>query len=124
MSIIDKATQVIIEHDQSDNWLDPRCLAQDLAQAGLLAQDLPEPRILTPATHPDWAQNWLNLWEWVPDIEFHCESSGFFINIKDSDTNGGFGQSQDEWLDMKPTQLREIASILLAAANYTEEGLK
>lgn len=98
-----------------------RAVADALAQAGRLAPDLPEPHALTPDTDPDWAQAYRDEWEWVPDIQFHCESSDFFINVKDSDTNGGFGEAQEEWLDMKPTQLRGIASTLLAAANHLDK---
>lgn len=139
MTTIDKATQVILDevnqqvilNEINQAWLKGEILttqgvaeriALALAKEGRLAPDLPEPRILTPNTDPDWAQRYLDEWEWVPDVEFRCESSDFVLNIKDGDTNGGFGEPQEEWLDLTPAQLREIASALLAAADYQEKG--
>lgn len=42
MSIIDKAAQVIADHNADGVCSEPECIAYDLADAGLLA-DLPEP---------------------------------------------------------------------------------
>ena len=46
MSIIEKAAEVIADHNADGVCSGPECLARDLADAGLLAPDLPEPTTL------------------------------------------------------------------------------
>ena len=43
MSNIDKAAQVIARHNADGVCNEPECIANDLADAGLFATDLPEP---------------------------------------------------------------------------------
>lgn len=116
MSIIDRVVQVIREHDSDDACREPECLAQDLADAGLLMPDLPEPT--TPENDPEWAQEYMDVWEWMPDAEWR-PAADFYINIYNGDQiNAGFGTTQEEWVDLSPESLRSIAYALLAAANY------
>lgn len=104
----------------------PRCTgkareaAQALHKAGCITPDLPKPHTLTPATDPAWAQRHLDEWEWVPDVRFDSATTPFYLTVNNGRTDGGFGLSQEEWLDMQPTQLRDIAAVLLAAADHIE----
>lgn len=103
-----------------NHLVEGKWLAKRLADAALLAPDLPTPHIFTPDTDPEWAQNYLEEWEWLPDAQIYSTQSTFYLNVKDGNTDGGFEFSQEEWLNMSPAQLREIAAILLAAADYAE----
>lgn len=97
-------------------------MVEELADAGLLAPDLPEPRVLTPETDPEWAQKQLDEWEWLPDVRFNSTTTPFYLTVKDGETDGGFDEfGQEEWFNMNPEQLREIAAILLSTADYVEE---
>lgn len=45
MSNLERAAQIIRDHGKDTICNEPQCIAQDLDDAGLLAPDLPEPRI-------------------------------------------------------------------------------
>lgn len=97
-------------------------ITPDLPQAGLITPDLPTPRMLTPEANPEWARNQCDEWEWLPDVRFDGTTTPFYLTVKDGETDGGFALSQEEWLNMNPVQLREIAAILLATADHIEEN--
>ena len=100
MSNRDRAAEVIRAHG-FDPCREPECIAQDLADAGLLALDAPVP--LTAANgNPVWrADNTLMVTRY-PDGEI-----GMMI-------------SWEHEARYTPQAAREQAALLLAAANYTE----
>lgn len=115
MNNVDKAAQIIAEAVGDTMLTD--AAAEALADAGLLAPELPEP--ITPENDPEWAREYLTEWEWVPDAEWHPTNS-FFINIKDGNTNAGFWEAQENWEGMNSTNLKAIGLALLAAAQLAE----
>ena len=116
MTIIDRAVRLIELYGTRTG--SPRDVALELAIAGLLAPELPEP--ITPENDPEWAQEYMAEWEWVPDAEWH-PTNDFFINAKDGNINAGFGMPQEEWDGTSPDELRSIALALLAAAQHAKE---
>lgn len=102
MTNIDRAAEVLwlLEPHLSTSECADRAreLAQDLAEAGLLMPDLPEPTV----EDDGWA-------EWGGEVEFH-PAEGLW-----SYDNGAMT------LD-SPDRLREVALIYLAAAKYAEES--
>lgn len=102
MTNIDRAAEVLwlLEPHLSTSECDDQAreLAQALADAGLLASDLPEPTV----KDDGWA-------EWGGEVEFH-PAEGLW-----SYDNGAMT------LD-SPDRLREVALIYLAAAKYAEEN--
>lgn len=118
----EKAVGVIRRQTLVSDVHTTRDVVRRLDQADLITPDLPTPRRLTPEADPEWAQNQLNEWEWLPDVRFDGTTTPFYLTVKDGETDGGFALSQEEWLGMKPVQLREIAAILLATANHIEKN--
>lgn len=100
MSNRDRAAEVIRAHG-FDPCREPQCIAQDLADAGLIAQDAPAP--LTAANaNPVWrADNTLMVARY-PDGEI-----GMMI-------------SWEQEARYTPQAARDQAALLLAAANYSE----
>ena len=96
----DRAAEVIRAHG-TDPCREPECIAQDLADAGLITPDLPAP--LTAANgNPVWrADNTLMVARY-PDGEI-----GMMI-------------SWEKEACYTPQSARDQAALLLAAANYTE----
>lgn len=100
MSTPQKAAQVIRDHG-SDPCREPECIAQDLADAGLLAPDLPEP--LTAANgNPVWRADQTLMVARYPDGEI-----GMMI-------------SWEQEARYTPQTARDQAALLLAAADYSE----
>lgn len=108
MNSIDKAVQVIYD-EVNQTWErgeilttagEAERLANALADAGLLAPDLPKP-----SPGPDGALLWNSETVWIEDDEV-----AVYIDITES-----FG-----W--MTPNEARQLAYALLAAANYSEEA--
>lgn len=102
MSNREKAADVIRAHG-TDPCREPECIAQDLADAGFITPDAPAP--LTAANgNPVWrADNTLMVARY-PDGEI-----GMLL---------GTGKEAR----YTPQTAREQAALLLAAANYSEEG--
>lgn len=129
--IADQLPKPVAEHEFSVDYRNGLAIVRDvagraaeaLADEGLLMPDLPPVCALTQETDPEWAQNYLDEWEWLPDVQFYGGSSTFYLNVKDGAINGGFEFGQEEWSDMKPAQLREITAILRAAADHAEKDI-
>lgn len=126
-SNFDRAVDVLNEHwsvaQLSGEEDETICCVQRLQEAGLLAPEPPE--TLTPETHPEWAHRYLEDWECLPEVEWHA-GKDFFISIFDHEKgfNAGFGVPQEEWLFVTPSDLRGIAAVLLAAADYADKEHK
>ena len=93
-----KAAEVIDRHG-FDPCREPECIAQDLADAGLLAPDLPEPKHAS-----DGAMVWSDGEIWIED-----DDDDIYTDLPKSTS----------W--MTPNEARNLAHALLAAANYVEE---
>lgn len=102
MSTIDRAADVIRAHG-FDPCREPECIAQDLADAGLLAPDLPAP--LTAANgNPVWRADDTLMVTRYPDGEIRM-----LLN-------------PEQEACYTPQAARDQAALLLAAANHSEEG--
>lgn len=98
----DRAADVIQRHG-TDPCREPECIAQDLADEGLLAPDAPAP--LTAANgNPVW----------------HADNTLMVARFPDGEI--GMMISWEKEVRYTPQAAREQAALLLAAANYTEEG--
>lgn len=95
-----KAAEVIDRHG-FDPCREPECIAQDLADAGLLAPDLPEPDVRDTI---DW---------WTRLASVLLNEDGEQISII----------FDNHWVNApSPGHVRELALALLAAANYQEKA--
>lgn len=103
MSTIARAAQIIRDHG-SDPCREPECIAQDLADAGLLAPDLPEPND-TGIFVPD-GKGWLPGGQHGPSI---WTAPGGRVMVQRIEPG-----------DLTPEEAREVAHAMLAAANYSE----
>lgn len=124
MSNILKATEILTRLDE---WIDlsPENAVEALADAGLLAPDLPSPA-MTPESHPEWAQQHRADWESEPP-EVIWETPGkdeWWISFdKEYGLYGGWTEFPEEALEgLSPQDMKNIAGIFLAAANYAEEA--
>lgn len=98
----DRAADVINRHG-FDPCREPQCIAQDLADAGLLAPDLPAP--LTAANgNPVWRADDTLMVTRYPDGEIRM-----LLN-------------PEQEACYTPQAARDQAALLLAAANHSEEG--
>ena len=79
------------------------------------------PKVKTPDTDPEWATYHIEEWDSVPDVAWIAEHSSFFMNFYGTNMNGGFEYSQEEYLDVSSETLREVAAIMLAAADYRDK---
>lgn len=108
MSNRDRAAEIIRAHG-FDPCREPECIAQDLADAGLLAPDLAKPsRTSIEGYHTDhpWA-------EWDVDAAAIMALNDGRVVFQDA----------DEWesrIYMNPEEARAAAHKLLAAANYSK----
>lgn len=94
----DRAAEVIDRHG-FDVCREPECIAQDLADAGLLAPDLPEPDVRDTI---DW---------WTRLASVLLNEDGERISII----------FDNHWVDApSPGHVRELGLALLAAAQYAE----
>ena len=100
MSTIARAAQIIRDHG-SDPCREPECIAQDLADAGLLAPDLPEP--LT-------AANWNPVWR--------ADNTLMVTRYPDGEIAMLLNPKQEA--RYTPETARTQAALLLAAANHKE----
>ena len=95
-----KAAEVIDRHG-FDPCREPECIAQDLADAGLLAPDLPEPDVRDTI---DW---------WTRLASVLLNEDGEQISII----------FDNHWVNApSPSHVRELGLALLAAANYQEKA--
>lgn len=95
-----KAAKVIDRHG-FDPCREPECIAQDLADAGLLAPELPEPDVRDTI---DW---------WTRLASVLLNEDGERVSII----------FDNHWVDApSPSHVRELALALLAAANYQEKA--
>ncbi|APT87410.1 hypothetical protein [Corynebacterium flavescens] len=130
MSNLEKAVEIIAEarrtaprvRDMQDH-VSPH-IAQALADAGLLAPDLPTPT-MTPESHPGWAQWHREEWDSEPP-EAVWQTPGkdeWWISYsKEYGLYGGWTEFPEEALEgLNPEDMKAIAGVFLAAANYAEE---
>lgn len=97
---IDRAAEVLAPYRIGNSHHD---MAHDLADAGLLAPDLPEPTIWEQGNHPEWGNR-----PYATGVDRHpCGGLTVFTPYA-------------HWLT--PRQARQEAAALLAAANYAEEN--
>lgn len=99
MTSQDRVAKVIDRHG-FDSCREPECIAQDLADANLLAPDLPEP-----SPGEEGALEWSDGEIWIEDDE-----AAVYIDVTKSFSR------------MTPNEARRLAHALLAAANYSEEA--
>lgn len=99
MNNIERAAEIIEKHGFYP-CREPECLAQDLADAGLLAPDLPEPRI----DIDGWQE-----WGHKHGSSVTLEDGMVTVEIPD-----------DISRDLTPAEARELAAWLNAAANAAE----
>ena len=104
MSNRDRAADVIRAHG-TDPCREPECIAQDLADAGLLAPDLPE---ANEANFVPDGKEWLPGGPHGPNIWTAPDSTVMVQRIEPG--------------DLTPEEAREVANALYAAANYSQEG--
>lgn len=104
MSNREKAAEVIRTHG-TDPCREPECIAQDLADAGLITPDLPEPDEANFVPH---GKGWLPGGPHGPSIWTAPDSTVMVQRIEPG--------------DLTPEEAREVAHALLAAADYSEEG--
>ena len=106
MSNIDKVAEVIAKHNADGVCNEPECIANDLADAGLLAPELPEPdRKLTER----WGEKDLEFVYWEIPYAARVETSrGWEVSLRIPDRY------------MSTETARKLANILLAAANHAE----
>ena len=100
----DRAADVIRAHG-FDPCREPECIAQDLADAGLIAPDLPKP---DEADFVPGGKGWLPGGPHGPSIWTAPDSTVMVQRIEPG--------------DLTPEEARGIAHALLAAADYSEEG--
>lgn len=105
MSIADRAAEVIDRHGL-DVCREPECIAQDLAAAGLLAPDLPEPTL----PFSDGTKAW-----YTKDDEGRDIASTYIFNDEIL-LRTAAGKVKGA-----PSQMRKIALALLAATNHAQE---
>lgn len=105
MSNRDRAADVIRAHG-TEPCREPQCIAQDLADAGLIAPDLPE---------PDVDNGVHRVYTAVGNLDVVSVTGHVQLNRLESDGRTAV------W-DGKPAAAREFAHALLAAANAAEEG--
>ena len=98
----EKAAEVIRAHG-TDPCREPECIAQDLADAGLIAPDLPEANETNFV--PD-GKEWLPGGPHGPSIWTAPDSTVMVQRIEPG--------------DLTPEEAREVAHALLAAADYSE----
>lgn len=98
----EKAAEVINRHG-FDPCREPECIAQDLADAGLLAPDLPEP---DEANFVPDGKGWLPGGPHGPSIWTAPDSTVMVQRVEPG--------------DLTPDEAREAAHALLAAADYSE----
>lgn len=99
MSNRDRAADVIRAHG-FDPCRVPECIAQDLADAGLLAPDLPEPS---------------KAGFWHTDNTVTRALTNRLVEA------GFYSQGVDTYVKLAPAEARELAANLTAAANAAEE---
>ena len=108
----EKAAEVIRAHG-FDPCREPECIAQDLADAGRLAPDLPGPARRSVegyhTAHP-WA-------EWDAGNNHVMALKDGLVVIQDV-------EEPELCITMPPDEAREAAHALLAAANYSEDRQK
>ena len=102
MSNRDRAAEVIRAHG-TDPCREPECIAQDLADAGLLAPDLPE---ANEANFVPDGKEWLPGGPHGPSIWTAPDSIVMVQRIEPG--------------DLTPEEAREVANALYAAADYSE----
>lgn len=123
MSSIDKAVQVIRMHDADGMCNEPECLAQDLADAGLLAPDLPEPDLDT--SDPAHCAEYLEWWDGpVPTVWNKSLPGGFTVQVFPDRPEV---QMCEWWEPMEPFSHAEalhLAYALLAAVQWAEKEHK
>lgn len=105
MSNQDRAAKVIDRHG-FDPCREPECIAQDLADAGLLAPDLPEPTL----SFDDGTKAWL-----VKDDEVH-DIAATYIFDGEILLRTAAGRVKGA-----PAKMRKIGLALLAATNHAED---
>ena len=106
MSIIDKAAQVIADHNADGVCSEPECIAGDLARAGLLMPNLPEPDIAGPGRIRDWQP-------FAPSILGYTYTD---------DHDNVAVVVRGRVITLEPQKARDFALAILAAANLAERN--
>lgn len=105
----ERAAEVIRKHNSDGICSEPECLAQDLEEAGLLAPDPPQ-LFFERGVGPNW------------EIPISDQYSGV-VTVR---TLGGsvfierHGHGYGHGFITHPTEARQLAAAILAAANYSE----
>ena len=122
MSNIDKAARVIADHNADGVCNEPECIAGDLARAGLLAPDLPEPDL--DHRRPAYCAIRRKWWGEGPVPDVWDEGLPFGLSVQIFPGRPEV-QMDDNGETMEPFSLEEARSLahaLLAAANHAEVG--
>lgn len=112
MSNRERAAEVIERHG-TDPCREPECIAQDLADAGLLAPDVPEPGVFKDGSEVEWD---------TPDGYVNVENG--LITISHSESNEDDTPEQRERLHADegqiiitdPAEAEHLGHLIIAAA--------
>ena len=119
MNIIDKAAQVIADHNADGVCNEPECIAGDLARAGLLAPELPKPDL--DHHDPEHCAEYKTWWEGpVPDVWCDGLPNGLTVQIFPGRPEVQMSQVGEPMEPFSPEEARRLAHALLAAANHAE----
>ena len=121
MSIIDKAAQVISDHNADGVCNEPECIAGDLARAGLLAPDLPEPDL--DHRRPAYCAIRRKWWGEgpVPDVWFEGLPYDLTVQIFPDRPEVQMTDNEEPMMEpFSPEEARHLALALLAAAQWAE----
>lgn len=115
MSNLDKAARVIRSHG-SDPCREPECIAQDLADAGLLAPELPTLRADHDSIEVPVRSTIIDMHD---DPERYDDDS-VLVGTWHGEIQFSLGKYDEVSAYMSTEQARALAYALLAAANYSE----
>lgn len=113
----DRAADVIRAHG-FDPCREPECIAQDLANAGLLAPDLPTLR----ADHDSIEAPVLYSLIGHDDDCVRYDGDSVLVGTWHGEVEFSLGKYDEVSAYMSIEQARDFAHALLAAANYSQEG--
>lgn len=124
MSNIDKAARIVRDLSEVDGetigYAHAHNIARALADAGLLAEDLPEPDLdhRDPAHRAEFEAWWEGP---VPDVWNKGLPDVFTVQVFPDKPEVGLYLDLEPLEPFSPQEARKLAYSLLAAANYTEE---
>lgn len=114
----DRVAKVIDRHG-FDPCREPECIAQDLADAGLLAPDLPDPDLdhRDPAHRAEFEAWWEGP---VPDVWNKGLPDVFTVQVFPDKPEVGLYLDLEPFEPFSPQEARKLAYALLAAAQHQE----